>query len=157
LTSQTDSKSDARDDTSSNAQRIDARLESALDRMTLEQLTRLRSTLSAELCFGLPPISQIADALEPLDDEVAVWLRVRKSPDEAHRVVMLLAALTVAIAWMGSRQRPSPAGRLQEAIARVCDKHVYLLPIPRSGPCFCGSGNPFSSCHGVVPLRAPEI
>jgi hypothetical protein len=125
--------------------------------MTLEQLTRLRSTLSADLRFGLPPTSQIADALEPLDDEVAAWLRVRESPDDAHRVVMLLAAITVAIAWMGSRQQPAPPGRLQEAIARVGDKHVYLLPIPRSGPCFCGSGNPFSSCHGVVPLRAPEI
>ena len=79
--------------------------------MTFEQLTHLRSTLCAQLCFGLPPNAQIADALDSLDEDVAAWLRVRDAPDEAHRVVMLLAALTVAIAWMGSRHEPAPAGR----------------------------------------------
>jgi hypothetical protein len=157
LTSRKDVVPGVGGDASSGAQRADAHLESLLNRMTLQELARLRSTLCAELCFGLPPSAQIANALEALDEEVAVWFRIREAHDEAHRVVMLLGALSVAIAWMGARHRPAPPRRLQEAIARVCDKHVYLLPIPRSGPCFCGSGNAFSACHGVVPLRAPEI
>ncbi|MET0475778.1 MAG: SEC-C metal-binding domain-containing protein [Mycobacterium sp.] len=125
--------------------------------MTIEELTHLRSTLCAELCFGLPPAAQIAEVLAPLSEDVALWFRTRESPSEAHRVTMLLAALAVAIAWMGSRQRPAPVRRLQEAIARVSDKHLYLLPIPHGGPCFCGSGTRFSECHGIVPLRAPEV
>lgn len=136
---------------------VDARLEAALSRMTLDELNRLRDALFERLRTGLPAVEQIAKALERQDVEVAAWFRFRESDEEAVKSMMLLGALAVAIAWMTYRGRPAPAGRLQDAIARTCEDHLYMLPIPRGDPCFCGSGSHFRTCHGKVPLAAPVV
>jgi hypothetical protein len=136
---------------------VDARLEAVLSRMTLDELNRLQDTLFEQLRTGLPSIEQIAKALERQHVEVAAWFRFRESDGRGVKSMMLLGALAVAIAWMTYRGRPAPAGRLQDAIARICEDHVYMLPIPRSDPCFCGSGSRFRRCHGKVPLAAPAV
>ncbi|MDT5115736.1 MAG: hypothetical protein QOE30_1475 [Mycobacterium sp.] len=136
---------------------VDARLEAALCRMPLDELNQLRDTLFERHRTGLPAIEQIAKALELQDVDVAAWFRFRESDEEAVKSMMLLGAIAVAIAWMTYRGRPAPAGRLQDAIARICEDHLYMLPIPRSGPCFCGSGIRFRTCHGKIPLATPAV
>lgn len=142
---------------SCNASTPDAHVESVLNAMTLVELTGLQDALLAQLRSGLPSTEQIAKALECQSVEVAAWYRFRESPSEAVKVVMLLGALAVASAWMTYRHEPAPPRRLQDAMARVHEDHVYMLPIPRSDPCFCGSGNLFRTCHGRPPLAAPAI
>jgi hypothetical protein len=132
----------------------DARLESILRRMTLDELNRLQDTLFEQLRAGLPSTEQIAEALQRHDAGVAGWLRNRESDAAAVKVVMLLGALAVAIAWLTHRNMPAPTRRLQDAIARVSEDHVYMLPIPRSDPCFCGSGGRFRACHGKPPVAS---
>jgi hypothetical protein len=135
----------------------DARLESALNAMTLDELSGLQGILIEQLGSGLPPVEQVAKALERQDVDVAAWFRFREAQGDAVKVVMLLGALGVAIAWRTHRNAPAPPERLQDAIARICEDHVYMLPIPRSDPCFCGSGSRFRACHGKVPLAAPAV
>jgi uncharacterized protein YchJ len=135
----------------------DARVESALNHLTLDELTCLQDVRFQQLRTGLPSSEQIAKALERHSVDVAAWFRFREAQGEAVKVVMLLAALAVAIAWMTHRQTPAPATRLQDAIARVGENHVYMLPIPRSEPCFCGSGSRFRMCHGRPPAAAPAV
>lgn len=133
----------------------DAQLESVLVCMTLDELNCLQDTLHAQLRGGLPSIQHIARALERQNGDVAGWLRFREPHDEAVKVVMLLGALAVAIAWLTYRRTPAPTGRLQAAVATVCEDHVYMLPIPRNDPCFCGGGGRFRACHGKLPSAAP--
>jgi hypothetical protein len=135
----------------------DAHLESVLNSMTSDELSSLQGILIEQLRRGLPSVEQIAKALERQDVDVAAWFRFREAPEDAVKVVMLLGALGVAIAWMTHRNTPAPPQRLQDAIARICEEHVYMLPIPRSDPCFCGSGSRFRACHGKVPLAAPAV
>jgi hypothetical protein len=140
-----------------NASSADARIESVLTAMTLEELSRLQDILLEQLRTGLPSSEQIAKALERQSVEVAAWFRFRQSTGEAVKVVMLLGALAVASAWMTHRHIPAPTHRLQDAMARVREDHVYMLPIPRSDPCFCGSGGRFRACHGRPPVAAPAV
>lgn len=135
----------------------DVRVESALRAMTLDELTRLQDVLFERLRTGLPSGEQIARALEPHSAQVAAWFRFREARGEAVKVVMLLGALAVAIAWMTHRHAPAPTPRLQDAIARVREDHVYMLPIPRSDPCFCGSGSRFRTCHGRPPVAVLAV
>ena len=135
----------------------DAHVEAQLVGMTLDELSHLQDVLLEELSTGMPSREQIAKALERQSVEVAEWFRFRQTTGEAVKIVMLLGALAVAIAWMTHRHVPAPPNRLQEAMARVREDHVYMLPIPRSDPCFCGSGSRFRSCHGRPPLAAPAI
>jgi hypothetical protein len=135
----------------------DARVESVLNQMTLDELSALQDTLFEQLRMGLPPADQIADALERHSADVADWFRAREPHSEAVEVVMLLVALAVAIAWLRHRGTPAPNHRLQDAIARVRDDQVYMLPIPRCDPCFCGSGSRFRACHGRPPMAVPAV
>ncbi|MDT5072339.1 MAG: hypothetical protein QOH82_1659 [Mycobacterium sp.] len=135
----------------------DARVGSVLNGMTLDELSLMQDVLLEQLRLGLPPSEQIADALERQSVEVAAWFRFRESPGEAVKVVMLLAALAVASAWMTHRQMPATTQRLQDAMASVHEGHVYMLPIPRNDPCFCGSGGRFRACHGRPPLATPAV
>jgi hypothetical protein len=135
----------------------DARVGSVLNGMTLDELSRMQDVLLEQLRLGLPPSEQIADALERQSAEVAAWFRFRESTGEAVKVVMLLAALAVASAWMTHRQMPATIQRLQDAMASVHEDHVYMLPIPRDDPCFCGSGGRFRACHGRPPLAASAV
>jgi hypothetical protein len=135
----------------------DAHLESVLNSMTSHGLSCLQGILIEQLRRGLPSIEQIAKALERQDVDVAAWFRFREAQEDAVKVMMLLGALGVAIAWRTHRHAPAPSRRLQDAIARICEDHVYMLPIPRSDPCFCGSGSQFRACHGKVPLAAPAV
>ena len=135
----------------------DVRVESALTAMTLEELTCLQDVLFERLRTGLPSGEQIARALERHSADVAAWFRFGEARGEAVKVVMLLGALAVAIAWLTHRHVPAPAPRLQDAIARVREDHVYMLPIPRSDPCFCGSGSRFRTCHGRPPVAVPAV
>ena len=135
----------------------DAGVESALRRMSVEELSRLQDVLLGQLRTGLPSTEQLARAVESESLDVAAWFRFREAPDEAVRVVMLLAALAVGVAWRTHRHSPAPVPKLQDAIARVREDHVYMLPIPRSEPCFCGSGARFRGCHGKPPLGAPAV
>jgi hypothetical protein len=136
---------------------VDANVESALSRMSSDELSRLQDILLGQLRMGLPSSEQIAKALERESTEVAAWFRFREAPGEAVKVIMLLGALAVATAWMTHRHMPAPVPRLQDAIARVREDHVYMLPIPRSEPCFCGSGARFRGCHGKPPMAAPAV
>jgi hypothetical protein len=135
----------------------DAHVEAVLVGMTLDELSHLQDALLEELRTGMPSSEQIAKALERQSVEVAAWFRFRQTAGEAVKIVMLLGALAVAIAWMTHRHVPAPPNRLQEAMARVREDHVYMLPIPRSDPCFCGSGSRFRSCHGRPPMAAPAV
>ncbi|KAA0097611.1 hypothetical protein CIW49_17300 [Mycolicibacterium sp. P1-18] len=142
--------------TSGDLSTADAHVESVLVRMSLDELSRLQDALLAELRTGMPSTEQIAKALERQSIEVAAWFRFRQAA-EAVKIVMLLGALAVAIAWQTHRHVAAPAHRLQDAMARVHEDHVYMLPIPRSDPCFCGSGSRFRSCHGRPPMAAPAV
>jgi hypothetical protein len=133
----------------------DAHLESVLRGMTLDELETVQGILHELLRAGLPSIERVAQSIEFLGADVAGWLRFRQPHDEPVKVVMLLGALAVAIAWMTYRHIPAPQHRLQDAIATVRGDHVYMLPIPRSDPCFCGSGGRFKACHGRVPTASP--
>lgn len=141
------------DELPSNA--ADVRLELALTRMTLSELNSLQDHLHALLRAGLPSNEHLAKALEGHDVDVAGWLRFRESHDDAVKVVMLLGAIAVAIAWLTYRHMPAPTRRLQDAVATVREDHVYMLPIPRNDPCFCGSGGRFRACHGKLPSAVP--
>ena len=136
---------------------VDAHVEGVLIEMTLDELSALQDVLLAQLRTGMPSTEQIAKALERQSVEVAAWFRFRQSSGEAVKVVMLLGALAVAIAWLTHRHVPAPTKRLQDAMARVHEDHVYMLPIPRSDPCFCGSGSMFRACHGRPPVAAPAV
>ena len=125
--------------------------------MTLQELTGLQGILIEQLGRGLPPIEQVAKALERQDVDVAAWFRFREAREDAVKLVMLLGALGLSIAWMTHRNAPAPTGRLQDAIARISEHHIYMLPIPRSDPCFCGSGSRFRACHGKLPLPAVAV
>ncbi len=125
--------------------------------MTVDELNRLQDVLLARLRTGLPSPARIASALESENTEVAYWFRLREAPSDAVKVVMLLGALAVATAWMTHRGSPAPAPKLQDAIARVREDHVYMLPIPRSDPCFCGSSARFRDCHGRPPTAVPHL
>ncbi len=135
----------------------DAHLEAVLVALTLDELSGIQDVLFDQLRTGLPSTEQITKALERQSAEVAAWFRFRESPGEAVKIVMLLGALAVAIAWLTHRNMPAPARRLQDAMARVREDHVYMLPIPRSDPCFCGSGGRFRACHGRPPVAAPAV
>ena len=143
--------------TSAACNPADARVEEALCAMTVEELGRIQDVLLAQLRTGLPSTAQITKSLERESPEVAAWFRFREAPGEAVKVVMLLGALAVAVAWRTHRKMAAPSPRLQDAIARVREDHVYMLPIPRSEPCFCGSGARFRGCHGKPPVAAPAV
>ena len=135
----------------------DASLESALNSLTLQELTALQDILIDQLGRGLPPVEQVAKALERQDVDVAAWFRFREAREDAVKLVMLLGALGLSIAWMTHRNAPAPTGRLQDAIARISEDHIYMLPIPRSDPCFCGSGSRFRACHGKLTVPALAV
>ena len=135
---------------------VDARLAAALRHMNLDELNRLRDTLF-EQHLGLRSVEQLAKAVERQDVDVAAWFRLREPEGEGVKSTVLLGAVAVAIAWVTYLGRPAPIQTLQDAIARICEDHVYMLPIPRSAPCFCGSGSQFKKCHGKVPLAAPAV
>lgn len=143
--------------TSGDVLSVDAHVEAVLVEMTLDELSRLQDILLDQLRTGMPSTEQIAKALERQSVEVAAWFRFRQSSGEAVKVVMLLGALAVAIAWLTHRHIPAPTRRLQDAMARVHEDHVYMLPIPRSDPCFCGSDRMFRACHGRPPVAAPAV
>jgi hypothetical protein len=136
---------------------MDAGLEAALSQLTLVELNRLQDTLFEQYRRGPRPIEHVAKALERQYADVAAWFRFRESDGEAIKSTMLLGTVAVAIAWVRYLGRPAPAQKLQDAIARICEDHVYMLPIPRSAPCFCGSGSQFKKCHGRMPLAAPAV
>jgi len=144
-------------DTSGDVATADSHVEAVLVGMTLDELSRLQDALLAQLRAGMPSTEQIARELEHHSIEVAAWFRFRRATGEAVKIVMLLGALAVAIAWLTHRHVPAPPYRLQDAMARVREDHVYMLPIPRSDPCFCGSGSRFRSCHGRPPVAAPAV
>lgn len=140
---------------------VDERLETVLHDMTVDQLRRLQGTLYELLGDGLLSTDQfastdIAETLEGQSKDVADWLRDRQTRDDAIKIVMLLGALAVAIAWLTYRNRPAPAQNILQVIHSVDEGHPYLLPIPRSDPCFCGSTTKFKNCHGRPPNAAPS-
>ena len=134
----------------------DARLETALCALTLDELGRLQETVLELLRDELPSSTQIARAIDTDHHEVAAWFRFRQA-DDAVKALMLLGALAVAIAWLEHRHMPAPAGRLADVVARVDEGHLYMLPIPRTADCFCGSRARFKSCHGKPPVAVPAV
>jgi hypothetical protein len=136
---------------------LDERLEVALRDMTIDELRRLQEPLHELIREGLFSTVQIADVVEGQSREVAGWLRFRETRDEAVKVVMLLGALAVAIAWLTYRAKPAPTQSIQQVIQNVDEGHPYLLPIPRCDPCFCGSGTKFKGCHGRPPNAEPAV
>jgi uncharacterized protein YchJ len=143
--------------TSRSANSDDVRVESVLNGMTLEELAAVQDTLFEQLRTGLPPAERIAKALERESAGVADWFRLQAFRGEAVEVVTLLVGLAVASAWMRRGGTPASTRRLQDAMARVREEHVYMLPIPRDDPCFCGSGSRFRACHGRPPNAAPAV
>jgi uncharacterized protein YecA (UPF0149 family) len=136
---------------------LDKRLELVLRDMAIDELRRLQETLYELIADGSFSIAQIAETVEDQSNAVAAWLHFRDTRDEAVKVAMLLGALAVAIAWLTYRAKPAPTRSIQQVIESVDDGHPYLLPIPRSDPCFCGSGSKFKSCHGRPPNAAPAV
>ncbi len=141
--------------TSRNANSDDVPVESVLNGMTLDQLGAVQDTLFEQLRAGLPPAERIADALERESAGVAKWFRLQALRGEAVEVVTLLVGLAVASASMQHGGTPASTRQLHAAMARVREEHVYMLPIPRDDPCFCGSGSRFRACHGRRPIAAP--
>jgi hypothetical protein len=135
---------------------LDERLAVVLRDMTIHELRRLQEPLHELIREGLSTV-QIAEIVEGQSKEVAAWLRFRETRDEAAKVVMLLGALAVAIAWLTYRAKPAPTQSLQQVIENFDEGHPYLLPVPRCDPCFCGSGMKFKSCHGRPPNAAPAV
>jgi hypothetical protein len=128
---------------------VDARLESALQRCSPGELLdvqalvlRMRADRSAadDVAAGLPDVTR--------------WLQERGDRDSDAKTFMLLGAVALALAWLTHRARPAPTDRLRQALTTIGDGHAYMLAIPRSGPCFCGSDSQFRYCHGQPPVAA---
>jgi hypothetical protein len=132
---------------------FDARLEAALLGWSIDELRRMQTLLGEAQRAGLG-IRAVAAAVENHSKELAFWMRNRGTHDDEAQVLILLGALAVAAAWLTYRAQPAPSRRIREAIATIDEGHSYLLPIPRSGPCFCGSGSKFRDCHGHPPIAA---
>jgi hypothetical protein len=134
---------------------LDERLGMALRDMTVDELRRLQETLHTLIRQGNASEAQIAKAVESQSNDVATWLRFRRTGDDAATMELLLGTLAVAIAWLTYRAKPAPTRNIQQAIDSIDEGHPYLLPIPRCDPCFCGSGTKFKNCHGRPPSAAP--
>lgn len=130
---------------------IDARLEFALGDSTLGELTVLQESLQHQHRSGLTAL-QMAELLRYHTPEVALWLGTRGSRTDAAKSTMLLAALSVAIAWQTYRARSAPENDIRRAIENIGAGVTYTLPIPRHKPCFCGSENRYRDCHGHPPV-----
>lgn len=129
----------------------DARLESALQTSGLDGLCAVQEALQQLHRDGLT-VAQMAVALQDHSADIALWLASRSSRDDTVKVTMLLAALSVAIAWQRYRFRSVPLKDVRRAIERIDAGVTYTLPIPRHKPCFCGSDDPYRKCHGQPPI-----
>ena len=139
------------------AVRDDEQLVAALEHMTLAELVALQQVLHEELRTGRPTTAELAKAAGGRSIEVAVWMRFHANHTESAKIVMLLGALAVSIAWMTYRGTPAPVTTLRKAMTIIEEGRVYMLPIPRTDPCFCGSRATFKSCHGTPPVAAPAM
>jgi hypothetical protein len=137
--------------------RDDAQLVAALQRMDLADLAGLQQTLHQELRDHGSTNASLATALGAHSIEVAVWLRFQQYSDDSDKVVMLLGAVAVAIAWMTYRNSPASTSNLHQTMATIREGRVYMLPVPRTDPCICGSHSNFKSCHGMPPVAAPAM
>lgn len=141
---------------------LDERLQAALHDMTIGELRSVQATVydmlgDGPLATNRLESADLANAVEPQSNVVADWLRTRQTRDGATKVLMLLGALAVAIAWWKYRDRPASIRDLRQAILLVDEGHPYLLPVPRCDPCFCGSNMRFKCCHGRPPNAVPAI
>lgn len=129
----------------------DARLESALGSHTLAELLVLQNELQGLHRDGYS-LGDTAVALQHYSPDVALWLSTAGSRADALRITMLLAALSVAIAWQTYRARSAPVNDIRRALERLDAGVAYTLPIPRHKPCFCGSETRYRDCHGRPPI-----
>lgn len=129
----------------------DAGLESALGSYSLAELHAVQDSLQKMHRDG-HTVGQIVVAIQKDSADVAVWLSTPDHRHDADKVMMLLAALAVAIAWQTYRARPADPGGLLHAIERIESGVAYTLPIPRHKSCFCGSEDRYRDCHGRPPI-----
>ncbi|WP_237570026.1 SEC-C domain-containing protein [Mycolicibacterium lacusdiani] len=137
--------------------RDDEQLVAALERMALAELVALQRVLHDELRTGRPTTAILAKAAGAHSIEVAVWLRFHANHTESAKLAMLLGTLAVSIAWRTYRGTPAPDTTLRQAMTIIEEGRVYMLPVPRTDPCFCGSRATFKSCHGMPPVAAPAM
>jgi uncharacterized protein YchJ len=45
-------------------------------------------------------------------------------------------------------EEPATPRQLNDVIVNVLGGQLDQLPLPRRGPCFCGSGRRYNRCHG---------
>jgi hypothetical protein len=137
--------------------RNDSQLIAALNQMTLAELMSLQDALNNALGSGHVTTTAWAQAIDGHSTEAAIWLCSHPYRDEESKLVILLATLAVAIAWMTYRKSPASESDLQQAMGTARDGHAYMLPIPRGDPCFCGSRAKFRLCHGMPPVAEPAM
>lgn len=132
---------------------VDARLHATLGTHTLAELIAVQHTLQRLHRDG-NAVDHIASALQRDSAVVAQWLSPCDRRDDEDKVLLLLGALAVAIAWHTYRARPASADDLLYAFERIESGVSYTLPIPRHKPCFCGSEDRYRDCHGRPPMAA---
>lgn len=139
---------------SQSAREADSRrLQAAIRAHTPAELTHIQGVLQ-QLNHKGHNVAQISDSLRDESAEIGRWLVHSDSREDADKVLVLLAALAVAIAWQTYRARPASADDLLYAFERMESGVAYTLPIPRHKPCFCGREDRYRDCHGRPPMAA---
>jgi SEC-C motif len=117
--------------------------------------TLLRDVLHAALVDDTPSVADVADIVAIYSIGTAEWVRSREGDEPTDVVMMLLSAVAVAIAWWTHRHMRPPVESIRTIVSSIDNGDAYLLPIPRSEPCFCDSGLRFKACHGRPPVANP--
>lgn len=125
--------------------RLVERLQSALYGLPLTTLQRVKGALRSH--GESPDSAALEAALTAVHRPLAEWIRYQDG-DAASVTPILSTIVDVLLTLYVISEEPATPRQLNDVIVNVLGGQLDQLPLPRRGPCFCGSGRRYNRCHG---------
>lgn len=133
---------------------VDGRIQAILHDMTPAELLALRESVAMALQAPGSSVNEMASAIEKHSGWLATLVRSKENRAEVYAILsVLLAVISILLSVHQSGSAPTPP-QIHQTIYDVQVGQYHDLPIPRRGPCFCGSEKRYKNCHGKAPSQA---
>jgi hypothetical protein len=121
------------------------RLQSALYGLPLTTLQRVKHALRSH--GESPDSAALQAALTAVHRPLAEWIGHQDRNAASVRPI-LSTVVDVLLTLYVISEEPATPRQLNDVIVNVLGGRLDQLPLPRRGPCFCGSGRRYHRCHG---------
>jgi hypothetical protein len=121
------------------------RLQSALYGLPLTTLQRVKLALRSH--GESPDSAALQAALTSVHRPLAEWIGHQDRNAASVRPI-LSTVVDVLLTLYVISEEPATPRQLNDVIVNVLGARLDQLPLPRRGPCFCGSGRRYNRCHG---------